>query len=75
MKIHSVLESLLYNTIKTGGSRRAVITIPYYELAKELGFGEHASELDMRVTIKAEFVDDIGDTDETESADSHTSSN
>lgn len=57
-KIHSVLESMLYNVASTGKGRKAIITIPYYEIAKELGFGEPSYNLNIRLTLKAEFIGD-----------------
>lgn len=57
---HALLESVLYNIARTGNGAPGVLVIPYYELAKDLGFGEKFYDLNIKLTIQAEFIDDHG---------------
>lgn len=57
-KAHSVLESVVYLSAKTGQGRETIITIPCFELAKEVGFGQKAPGFSMRLTLRAEFIDE-----------------
>jgi hypothetical protein len=57
---------MLHSAAKTGEGRETKVTVPYFELAKEVGFGEPTYGLNVRVTLKVEFIDDDGVTYETE---------
>lgn len=57
-RIHSILESVLHNTASSGKGRRATLVIPYYELTKELGYGEQSFNNDVKLTIKLEILGD-----------------
>lgn len=57
-KIHSILESVVHNTVSSGKGRKATLVIPYYELTKELGFGEPNFNNDVKLTIKLEILGD-----------------
>ena len=58
LKIHATLDSLLHLSVKDGKSRKAEMVIPYYELCKELGFGEAIGYHDLTVTIYAKFSEE-----------------
>lgn len=68
-RAHSILESAIYNTLKTGKGRQSVLTIPHYELQKEVGFGEPVPGASIKITMTVEFIDEDGEMyDDRESA-------
>lgn len=60
-KAHSVLDSILHLAAKTGQGRETILTIPCFELAKEVGFGQKSPGMSLRLTLRAEFIDDDGE--------------
>lgn len=57
-KAHSLLDSMIHNCALKAKNYRGIVEISYSELAKEIGFSEIKSPGNLRITIKAEFLDE-----------------
>lgn len=67
-QLHQLLENMVTTAVKSGESRTITFSIPYYELAAEMGlskWNKQASYLNLKFTITTEFTDDDDETYET----------
>lgn len=69
-KAHQLLNNMIHQAAKNAKSYKAVVEIPHFELAKELGFADESPMGTLRLVITAEYIDEEQDMYERESGTS-----